>query len=62
MAWGGVNRIAQRELRNQFFRVRVWDADDLLDAILRNYDQLDEEWRAELPLKRIWSLASELAE
>lgn len=62
VAWGGVNRVAQRELRNQFFRVRVWDADDLLDAVLRNYDRLDEEWRSELPLKRIWSLASEPAE
>lgn len=62
VAWGGVNRVAQRELRNQFFRVRVWDADDLLDAILRNYDSLDEQWRTELPLKRIWSLASEPAE
>ena len=62
VAWGGVNRVAQRELRNQFFRVRVWDADDLLDAILRNYDRLDEEWRTELPLKRIWSLASEPVE
>ena len=59
VAWGGVNRVAQRELRSQFFRVRVWDADNLLDAILRNYDQLDEEWRTELPLKRIWSLATE---
>ena len=54
-----MNRVAQRELRNQFFRVRVWNADDLLDAILRNYDRLEEEWRTELPLKRIWSLASE---
>jgi len=62
VAWGGVNRVAQRELHNQFFRVRVWDADDLLDAVLRNYDQLDEEWRTELPLKRIWSLASEPTE
>ena len=62
VAWGGVNRVAQRELRNQFFRVRVWDADDLLDAVLRNYDRLDEEWRSELPLKRIWSLATEPAD
>ena len=62
VAWGGVNRVAQRELRSQFFRVRVWDAENLLDAILRNYERLDEEWRAELPLKRIWALASEPAE
>lgn len=62
VAWGGVTRTAQSELRSQFFRVRVWDADDLLDAILRNYDELDEEWRAELPLKRIWAVAPEPAE
>ncbi len=62
VAWGGVNKVARDELRSQFFRVRVWDADDLLDAILRNYDRLDEEWRTALPLKRIWSLASDPAE
>ena len=62
VAWGGVNKPARDELRSEFFRVRDWDADDLLDAILRNYERLDEEWRAELPLKRIWSLASEPVE
>ena len=62
VAWGGVNKVARRELQGQFFRVRVWDADDLLDAVLRNYDRLDEETRADLPLKRIWSLAAEPAE
>ena len=62
VAWGGVTNTARRELRSQFFRVRLWDADDLLDAILRNYDRLDEECRIDLPLKRIWSLASEPTE
>lgn len=59
VAWGGVNNAAGRELRNQFFRVRVWDADNLLRAVLRNYDQLSEDLRADLPLKRIWSLVDE---
>ena len=62
VAWGGVTKAARRELRSQFFRVRLWDADDLLDAILRNYDRLDEEYRIDLPLKRIWSLASDPVE
>ncbi len=62
VAWGGVTKAAHRELRSQFFRVRVWDAENLLDAILHNYDRLDQEWRAELPLTRIWKLASEPAE
>ena len=59
VAWGGVNKTARQELRGQFFRVRVWDADNLLDAVLRNYDQLSEELRADLPLKRVWSLVEE---
>lgn len=62
VAWGGVNKPARDELRSQFFRVREWDADDLLDAILGNYERLEEGWRTELPLKRIWSLASDEAE
>jgi len=59
VAWGGVNKVARQELRNQFFRVRVWDAEDLLNAVLRNYEQFSEELRADLPLKRIWSLVEE---
>lgn len=59
VAWGGVNNAARSELRSQFFRVRVWDADDLLRAALRNYDKLSEDLRADLPLKRIWSLVEE---
>lgn len=62
VAAGGVNRAAQRELRSQFFQIRAWDEDDLLDAILRNYERLDEEWRSELPLKRIWAPAFEPTE
>ena len=59
VARGGVNKAARHELRSQFFRVRVWDAANLLDAVLRNYDKLSEELRADLPLKRVWSLVEE---
>ena len=31
----------------------------LLDAVLCNYDKLSEELRADLPLKRVWSLVEE---
>ena len=59
VAWGGVTDDARQEARSQTFRFSVWDADDLLDAVLRNYDNLSEELRAGLPLKRVWSLVSE---
>ena len=55
VAWGGVTRAAHKELHNQFFRIRLWDADNLVEAVLRNYDKLSEDLRANLPLKRIWS-------
>lgn len=40
-------------------KVRLWDAGDLVDALLRNYDRFDEDLRAELPLKRVWALVQE---
>ena len=56
VAWGGVTRTTRREQRDQFFRVRVWDAEDLMDAVFRNYHKFDEELQAELPLKQVWTL------
>jgi restriction system protein len=41
----------------QFFKVRFWGQDDIIDEIFAHYDKLDEDIRAELPLKRFWTLA-----
>ncbi len=60
VAWGGVTKAAQRLLFSQYFRVRVWNAEDLLIAIFRNYGELSEELRAELPLKQVWTLVEEV--
>ena len=46
-----------KEKARQFFRVRLWDQNELIDQVLENYDKLDEELRAELSLKRIWTVA-----
>lgn len=59
--WGGFNRVVQQEARLSFFSVRLWDADDLIAAIERNYDRLPTEIQSELPLKRIWALVPEEA-
>ncbi|HSR96034.1 MAG TPA: hypothetical protein VLM79_03135 [Kofleriaceae bacterium] len=37
----------------------MWDADDVVDAILAEYDRLPESLRASLPLKRVWVVAFE---
>ncbi|MFC1934136.1 restriction endonuclease [Chloroflexota bacterium] len=57
VSWGGFKSSVDRELATQFFRVRLWDQDKLIDALLSNYDKLSEDLRAELPLKRIWTIA-----
>lgn len=58
VCWGGFKPTIKREASRLFFTVRLWDQNDLIDQILINYDKLDEDIRAELPLKRIWTVAS----
>lgn len=58
VSWGGFKSSVTKEEAAQFFRVRLWDQDDLIDKILLHYDELDEDLRAAIPLKRIWTVAS----
>lgn len=57
VAWGGLKSPARNALKASKLRVRVWEAADIVDAVLASYDQLDEETRGRLPLKRVWMLA-----
>jgi len=59
VSWGGFKTSVDREKATQFFRVRLWDQDTLIGQILANYDKLDDELRAELPLKRIWTVTEQ---
>lgn len=52
---GGVNAVAQRELENNFFKLRLWQMPDLLKALFRTYGELSDQTRAKLPLKQIWA-------
>jgi len=56
VSWGGYKDSVRSEARREYFQIRLWDAGDLVGALLANYDRLDEDLRAELPLKRIWVL------
>lgn len=58
VSWGGFKSSIDREIPLQFFRVRLWDQDSLIIELMKNYDKLDEDIRAEIPLKRIWSLTT----
>ncbi|RMG35821.1 MAG: restriction endonuclease [Gammaproteobacteria bacterium] len=54
VSWAGFKSSVDREKATQFFRVRLWDSDDLIDQVLAHYGVLDDEIRAELPLKQVW--------
>ena len=58
VCWGGFKGSIDKEEAQQFFHVRLWDADDLIDELLAVYDKLDADVRARLPLKRVWTLAA----
>jgi restriction system protein len=59
VSWGGFNWVVEREVRNRFFEMRLWDGGDLVEHVLENYDRLPDDVQAELPLKRIWTLVPE---
>jgi restriction system protein len=59
VAWGGYQGKVESEAVRQFFKIRLWDADELVQMIQENYDNLPKDIQAELPLKRIWILVSE---
>lgn len=59
VAWGGLTRAARAEVERQAFHLRAWTADDVIENLQREYDRLDEEIRARIPLKRVWMLAEE---
>lgn len=59
VSWGGFTRAVLEEARLSYFNVRLWDSDDLIKALLKNYDNLSDTLQAELPLKRLWALVIE---
>jgi restriction system protein len=59
VSWGGFTKPLITDARNDFFKVRLWDQGNVVDAVLQNYDRLGDEIKAELPLRRIWILVND---
>lgn len=59
VSWSGFKSTVQKELAASFFRVRLWTQKELLEQLFANYDRLDADLKAELPLKRIWTVAAQ---
>jgi len=56
VSWGGYKTNVRREMQREFFRVRMWGQNELIDEILRVYEDLPAAIKAKLPLKRSWIL------
>ena len=42
------------ETAKQFFNIRLWTHKEVIHEFLNHYDQLDDEIKEMIPLKRIW--------
>jgi len=62
VSWSGFKTNVQKELSPSFFKVRLWTRKELLEQLFAHYDELGEDLRAELPLKRIWTVAAQAEE
>jgi len=59
VSWGGFKNSVLSEARRLFFEIRLWDAGDVVNALLEDYERMSPELQAELPLKRVWALVPE---
>jgi len=57
VSWSGFKSSVEKERPNQFFKVRLWSQKEIINEFLKNYDKLDEEIKAEIPLKKVWALS-----
>ncbi|WP_291912886.1 restriction endonuclease [Limnohabitans sp.] len=58
VSWSGFKPTVLKEVPVKFFKVRLWNQEDLIAQLLANYSKLDEDIRLELPLKQIWTLSN----
>lgn len=59
VSWSGFKGNVQKDFAPNFFKMRLWTQKELLEALFANYDRLDDDIKAELPLKRIWTVAAQ---
>lgn len=57
VSWSGFKNTVEEERSVQFFKVRLWGQKEIINELIENYDKLDDDIKAEIPLKRIWTLS-----
>lgn len=56
VSWAGFKSSVDREIPAQYFKVRLWDQKSIINELLNHYEELDDDIKAEIPLKKIWTL------
>lgn len=59
IAWRGFQRAAVAESEQRFFEVRLWDDEDIMEAVMASYPRLPASIQTSLSLQRIWIPAPE---
>lgn len=54
VSWSGFKSSVIREKAKQFFEIRLWTHREIISEFLRHYDQMDDEIKEMIPLKKIW--------
>lgn len=54
VTFGGVTGPAKNKLETEYFNIRVWTMEDILQSVYKNYNRLPNDLRARIPMKQIW--------
>jgi restriction system protein len=57
VTWREVTIQVSDEIPNQAFNLEIWDKDTLVNKLMSSYNSLSDEIKAQIPLKRSWSLS-----
>lgn len=58
VSWSGFKSSVINETAKQFFEIRLWTHKEIIEEFLRHYDQMDDEIKELIPLKKIWVVNS----
>jgi restriction system protein len=58
VSWSGFKQNVYKEVSPNFFSLRLWTQKELLEKLFLYYEVLDEDIKAEIPLKQMWTIAA----
>lgn len=54
VSWSGFKSSVINEMAKQFFEIRLWTHKEIIEEFLKHYDQMNDDIKEMIPLKRIW--------